>query len=95
MASQVSAEKKETPPPPSASNEAAKQGVFANQPAATTESVPAAGGKVATLDDVVKELNHLNTTMAQLAKITGDTNSLVERQVKATKAIGGNVYDRI
>lgn len=95
MAQQVSAERKETPPPPSTTNEAAKQGIMANQPATAAQPAPAAGGKASTLDDVVKELNHLNTTMAQLAKITSDTNSLVERQVKATKAIGGNVYDRL
>jgi hypothetical protein len=56
---------------------------------------PTAAGKAATLDDVVKGLNSLNTTMVQVLRTSSEMNSLVERQVKATKAIGGNVYDRL
>ncbi len=66
-----------------------------NQTAQTDQPAAPAGGKAATLDDVVKSLESLNTTMKQLATMTDETNSLVERQVRATKSIGGNVYDRM
>lgn len=97
MAEEVSATQanQNTPPPPSADNEAAKQGIMANQPASNAQPAAAAGSKPATLDDVVKGLESLNTTMKQLATMTNETNSLVERQVRATKSIGGNVYDRM
>jgi hypothetical protein len=93
MAQQVAAERKEpAAPAPTAEAETTNQ-------AATNQSTPAdqpdPAGKSATLNDVVKELTNLNSIMAQVAKMTGDTNSLVERQVRATKAIGGNVYDRL
>ena len=93
MAAEVSATQanQNTAPTPSTPNtqEAPAQTAQTDQPAAP------AGGKAATLDDVVKSLESLNTTMKQLATMTDETNSLVERQVRATKSIGGNVYDRM
>ena len=93
MAAEVSATQanQNTAPTPSTPNtqEAPAQTAQTDQPA------EAAGGTDATLDDVVKSLESLNTTMKQLATMTDETNSLVERQVRATKSIGGNVYDRM
>ena len=93
MAAEVSATQanQNTAPTPSTPNtqEAPAQTAQTDQPAAP------ASGKAATLDDVVKSLESLNTTMKQLATMTDETNSLVERQVRATKSIGGNVYDRM
>ena len=93
MAAEVSATQanQNTAPTPSTPNtqEEPAQTAQTDQPAAPT------GGKAATLDDVVKSLESLNTTMKQLATMTDETNSLVERQVRATKSIGGNVYDRM
>ena len=95
MAQRVAAERKETPPPPSETNEAAKQGIMANPTAPATQPAPAVGGQAATLNDVVKSLDSLNMFMGKLLNQSETTTNLIERQVKATKAIGGNVYDRM
>jgi len=93
MANSVAAEREaQTQSPQSAENTAANQGNTASQSASDAQPEAAAGTNSSTLDDVVKELNHLNITMAQLAKLTGETNSLVERQVKATKSMSGNIF---
>ncbi len=93
MANSVAAEREaQTQSPQSAENTAANQGNTASQSASNAQPEAAAGTNSSTLDDVVKELNHLNITMAQLAKLTGETNSLVERQVKATKSMSGNIF---
>jgi len=48
-------------------------------------------GKEATLDDVVKSLDSLNMFMGKLLNQSETTTNLIERQVKATKALNGNV----
>lgn len=63
----------------------------------STESISTEGAmlqKAATLDDVIKALNSLNTTMNKIAQTNNETNSLVNKQIRATKSIGGNLYDR-
>ncbi len=93
MANSVAAEREaQSQPPQGAENTAENQGNTGNQAGSESQSSAATGTQSSTLDDVVKELNHLNITMAQLAKLTGDTNSLVERQVKATKSMSGNIF---
>lgn len=77
-------------------NEDAKRGVAAGKPdAKPAEAAPApTGQKVATLDDVAKLLSSLNTTMSKLSESAMETNRLTATQVKATKAMSGNVHDR-
>ena len=48
--------------------------------------------KTATLDDVAKLLSSLNTTMKQIASAASETNNKLGQQVKATKAMSGNVH---
>ena len=48
--------------------------------------------KTATLDDVAKLLTSLNTTMKQIASAASETNNKLGQQVKATKAMSGNVH---
>jgi hypothetical protein len=48
--------------------------------------------KTATLDDVAKLLSSLNTTMKQIATAASETNNKLGQQVKATKAMSGNVH---
>jgi hypothetical protein len=48
--------------------------------------------KTATLDDVAKLLSSLNTTMKQVATAASETNNKLSQQVKATKAMSGNVH---
>jgi hypothetical protein len=48
--------------------------------------------KTATLDDVAKLLTSLNTTMKQIATAASETNNKLGQQVKATKAMSGNVH---
>jgi hypothetical protein len=77
----------------------AAQQAQASQPKAEAaagggEKPAAAGGKAATLDDVVKSLNSLNNTMNKVLQASSQTANLAERQVKATKAMSGNVYNR-
>ena len=48
--------------------------------------------KTATLDDVTKLLSSLNTTMKQIATAASETNNKLSQQVKATKAMSGNVH---
>lgn len=64
-------------------------------PAAETRPVAGATASAdtkATLDDVVKSLNSLNIVMNKLYSASETTNNLVERQVKATKAMSGNLH---
>ena len=77
----------------------AAQQAQASQPKAEAaagggEKPAAAGGKAATLDDVVKSLNSLNNTMNKVLQTSSQTADLAGRQVKATKAMSGNVYNR-
>ena len=51
--------------------------------------------KTATLDDVAKLLSSLNTTMKQIATAASETNNKLGQQVKATKAMSGNVHGAI
>jgi hypothetical protein len=48
--------------------------------------------KTATLDDVAKLLSSLNTTMKQIASAASETNNKLGQQVKATKAMSGNLH---
>jgi len=48
--------------------------------------------KTATLDDVAKLLSSLNTTMKQIASAASETNTKLGQQVKATKAMSGNLH---
>jgi hypothetical protein len=48
--------------------------------------------KTATLDDVAKLLSSLNTTMKQVATAASETNNKLSQQVKATKAMSGNIH---
>ena len=48
--------------------------------------------KTATLDDVAKLLTSLNTTMKQIASAASETNNKLGQQVKATKAMSGNLH---
>lgn len=79
-------------------NEDAKRGIAAGKPESNyEEQTPRsaqAGQKVATLDDVAKLLTSLNTTMSKLSESAMETNRLTATQVKATKAMSGNVHDR-
>jgi hypothetical protein len=79
-------------------NADAKQAVAAGKPegkpAATTPAPTPAGQKVATLDDVAKLLSSLNTTMSKVSESAMETNRLVANQVRATKAMSGNVHDK-
>jgi hypothetical protein len=52
----------------------------------------AAGGKPATLDDVVKSLDNLNKNMHILVNTSTETNSLVSKQVKVAKSMSGNLF---
>jgi hypothetical protein len=70
--------------------EAAKQGVTGDQ--SKEGAAKAAGGdKTATLDDVVKSLNALNTKMGQLISTTESGSRDV---AKAAKSGSNNVYAR-
>jgi hypothetical protein len=51
--------------------------------------------KTATLDDVAKLLSSLNTTMKQIATAASETNNKLGQQVKATKAMSGNVHGAV
>ncbi len=76
---------------------AAQQQAAQSKPAASsaeTASPAAAGVKAATLDDVVKSLNSLNNVMNKVLQASSQAANMAERQVKATKAMSGNVYDR-
>jgi hypothetical protein len=79
-------------------NADAKQGVAAGKPegkpAATTPAPTPTRQKVATLDDVAKLLSSLNTTMSKVSESAMETNRLVANQVRATKAMSGNVHDK-
>ncbi len=79
-------------------NEDAKRGVAAGtpeeKPADTTLPPTTTGQKVATLDDVAKLLSSLNTTMSKVSESAMETNRLVANQVRATKAMSGNVHDK-
>jgi len=78
-------------------NEDAKRGIAAGKPTETPAPAPApapAGQKVATLDDVAKLLSSLNTTMSKLSESAMETNRLAANQVRATKAMSGNVHDK-
>jgi hypothetical protein len=72
-----------------------QQGAGSKPEATPAPAAPApAGQKVATLDDVAKLLTSLNTTMSKLSESAMETNRLTATQVKATKAMSGNVHDR-
>ena len=78
-------------------NEDAKRGIAAGKPTETPAPAPAqspAGQKAATLDDVAKLLSSLNTTMSKLTEHASETNRLAANQVRATKAMSGNVHDK-
>lgn len=62
--------------------------------AETTTQPATTGQKVATLDDVAKLLTSLNTTMSKLSEAAIETNRIAATQVRATKAMSGNVHDR-
>jgi hypothetical protein len=82
-------------------NEDAKRGIAAGTPQTAQQpaqqpaqqSAPV-GQKAATLDDVAKLLSSLNTTMSKLSESAMETNRLTANQVRATKAMSGNVHDR-
>lgn len=93
MAQQVSAERRSEARPAQPAQPAPAQAPA--QTAQTAQAQPAAGERVATLNDVVKSLDSLNMFMGRLLSQTETNTNLVERQVRATKAIGGNVYDRL
>ena len=79
-------------------NEDAKRGVAAGQPESKPAEAPTqpstTGQKAATLDDVAKLLSSLNTTMSKLTEHASETNRLTANQIRATKAMSGNVHDR-
>lgn len=79
-------------------NEDAKKGVAAGKPtekpAETATQPSTTGQKAATLDDVAKLLTSLNTTMSKLTEHASETNRLAANQVRATKAMSGNVHDK-
>lgn len=93
MANAVAAEKKQQQT--TRATEPVETKAAPAQTAQKSTTPAGAAAKESTLDDVVKSLNNLNNTMVQVLKTSSETNNLVERQVKATKAIGGNVYDRM
>jgi hypothetical protein len=95
MANAAAAEKQATKSSTRTENTAGNQQSTATETGATVQSSTSNIVAKSTLDDVVSSLNSLNTTMRQVLSTTNQTNSLVERQVKVTKAIGGNVYDRL
>jgi hypothetical protein len=76
--------------PGNTANSETRESVAESKPA---ENKP--GGietKTATLDDVAKLLSSLNTTMKQVATAASETNNKLSQQVKATKAMSGNVH---
>jgi hypothetical protein len=76
--------------PSNTANSETRESVAESKPA---ENKP--GGietKTATLDDVAKLLSSLNTTMKQVATAASETNNKLSQQVKATKAMSGNVH---
>lgn len=79
-------------------NEDAKRGVAAgkpeSKPAESTQAPATTGQKAATLDDVAKLLASLNMTMSKLYDTASETTTLTARQVRATKAMSGNVHDK-
>jgi hypothetical protein len=79
-------------------NEDAKRGVAAGQPESkpeeTTTQSSSSGKKAATLDDVADLLASLNMTMGKVYAAANETNTLTAKQVRATKAMSGNVHDR-
>lgn len=79
-------------------NEDAKRGIAAGQPepkpAETTTQPSTSGKKAATLDDVADLLASLNMTMGKVYAAANETNTLTAKQVRATKAMSGNVHDR-
>jgi hypothetical protein len=58
----------------------------------TDKKTAATETKTATLDDVAKLLTSLNTTMKQIASAASETNNKLGQQVKATKAMSGNLH---
>jgi hypothetical protein len=79
-------------------NEDAKRGVAAGKPepkpAESLQAPATTGQKAATLDDVAKLLSSLNMTMSKLYDTASETTTLTARQVRATKAMSGNVHDK-
>jgi len=67
---------------------AAEQGVKLSE---SKEKAPAADSKNATLDDLLKSLNSLNTKMGQLISSTEDGHQKV---AKAAKSGGPNIYNK-
>jgi hypothetical protein len=93
MAQAVAAEKKQQQTPRTAETVETKTAPTKSPETATT--VVGSTAKESTLNDVVKSLDSLNMFMGKLLNQSETTTNLIERQVKATKAIGGNVYDRM
>jgi len=89
--------KKEEPKKQDTSVEDAETAKFKRQGEATKkaeeEKKKAEGGKEqhSNLDDVVKKLDLLNTTMNSLIRKTDEVSA---NQIKATKSMSGNLFDR-
>ena len=60
----------------------------------TPQSKDAAGAKTATQDESTKLLSSLNTTMNKVHTAITEMNTKLSQQVKATKAMSGNAFDR-
>ncbi len=77
-------------------NEDAKRGIMANQPQTTQATTPAPKPTATTesQDDVPKLLSSLNITMNKMLAAIEESNAKLDRQVKATRSMSGNVHDR-
>ncbi len=77
-------------------NEAAKQGIMANQPQPTQATTPAPKPTATTesQDEATKLLSSLNITMNKMLAAIEESNSKLDRQVRATRSMSGNVHDR-
>lgn len=82
-------------PSKNANSETEQESTSASGARPSNTTKPAIETKTATLDDVAKLLTSLNTTMKQIATAASETNNKLGQQVKATKAMSGNVHGAV